>query len=101
MANSYTYLKNRIGAEITEEPKKTTFVFQKERVGFKRTEEVIFLQEVNPKVRKEIIITESELILEAEIPEGYQRFSNIHQEEEKAIPKDKLIAELTAYFCEL
>ena len=24
-----------------------------------------------------------------------------HQEEEKAIPKDKLIAELTAYFCEL
>lgn len=60
---SHTYLKNRIGAEINEELLKTTFVFQKERVGFKRTEEIIFLKEVNTKIKKDILITDDELII--------------------------------------
>ena len=75
MANrSHTYLKNRIGAEINEEPLKTTFVFQKERVGFKRTEEIIFLKEVNPKIKKDIVMTDDELIIQADIPASFKRF---------------------------
>ncbi|WP_144509673.1 type VII secretion protein EssB [Bacillus sp. FJAT-22090] len=81
---SHTYLKNRIGAEINEEPFKTTFVFQKERVGFKRTEEIIFLKEVNPKIAKDIQITENELIIQAEIPTSHKRFSTMHLEDNKS-----------------
>jgi type VII secretion protein EssB len=85
MANhSHTYLKNRIGAEINEEPLKTTFVFQKERVGFKRTEEVVFLKEVNPKIKKDIVITDNELIIQADIPETFRRFDDIQKEDEKS-----------------
>lgn len=85
MANrSHTYLKNRIGAEINEEPLKTTFVFQKERVGFKRTEEIIFLKEVNPKIKKDIVITDDELIIQADIPESFKRFDIIPTEDEKS-----------------
>ena len=85
MANrSHTYLQNRIGAEINEEPLKTTFIFQKERVGFKRTEEIIFLQEVNPKIQKDIVITDDELIIQAEIPATYKRFDVIPAEDEKS-----------------
>ncbi|MER2010348.1 MAG: type VII secretion protein EssB [Psychrobacillus sp.] len=80
----YTYLKNRTGAEINEEANKTTFVFQKERVAFKRTEEIIFLKEVNPKISKEIVITDDELIVQAEIPKDHMRFRDIHREEEKS-----------------
>ena len=84
MANrSHTYLKNRIGAEINEEPSKTTFVFQKERVGFKRTEEIIFLKEVNPKIKKDIVITDDELIIQADIPASFKRYDAIHAEDEK------------------
>lgn len=81
---SHTYLTNRIGAEIKEEPFKTTFVFQKERVGFKRTEEIIFLKEVNPKITKDIAITDNELIIKAEIPNSFKRFSEMHLEDEKS-----------------
>ena len=81
---SYTYLKNRIGAEINEEANKTTFVFQKERVGFKRTEEIIFLKEVNPSISKNIVITDNELIIQADIPNTYKRFSDIQSEEVKS-----------------
>ena len=85
MANhSHTYLKNRIGAEINEEPFKTTFVFQKERVGFKRTEEIIFLKEVNPKIKKDIVITDDELIIQADIPGSFKRYDAIHVEDEKS-----------------
>lgn len=80
----HTYLKNQIGAEINEEPFKTTFVFQKERVGFKRTEEIIFLKEVNPKISKDIQITDNELIIQAEIPKSLKRFSDIKLEDEKS-----------------
>lgn len=79
---SHTYLKNRIGAEINEEENKTTFVFQKERVGFKRTEEIIFLQEVSPKIVKDIAITDDELIIQATFPTSFRRFSDMHLEEE-------------------
>lgn len=82
--NSHTYLKNRIGAEINEEENKTTFVFQKERVGFKRTEEIIFLQEVSPKIVKDIAITDDELIIQATFPTSFRRFSEMHLEEEKS-----------------
>ncbi|WP_342601100.1 type VII secretion protein EssB [Psychrobacillus sp. FSL H8-0483] len=81
---SHTYLKNRIGAEINEEPLKTTFVFQKERVGFKRTEEIIFLKEVNPKIKKDIVITDDELIIQADIPASFKRFDVIQSEDEKS-----------------
>ena len=81
---TYTYLKNRTGAEINEEANKTTFVFQKERVAFKRTEEIIFLKEVNPKISKDIVITDDELILQAMIPKDYMRFKDIQREEEKS-----------------
>ncbi|KQL36836.1 type VII secretion protein EssB [Psychrobacillus sp. FJAT-21963] len=82
--NIHTYLKNRIGAEINQEENKTTFVFQKERVGFKRTSEIIFLKEVNPKITKDIVITDDELIIQAEIPNTFKRFSEIHKEDEKS-----------------
>ncbi|TQR21287.1 type VII secretion protein EssB [Psychrobacillus vulpis] len=82
--NSHTYLKNRIGAEISEEDNKTTFVFQKERVGFKRTDEIIFLKEVHPNIRKEVVITDDELIIQAHIPSNYKRFSKIHLEDAKS-----------------
>jgi type VII secretion protein EssB len=82
--NSHTYLKNRIGAEINDEENKTTFVFQKERVGFKRTEEIMFLKEVEPKIQKEIVITDNELMVQAEVPVSYKRFSDIQLEDEKA-----------------
>ncbi|ALC86427.1 hypothetical protein AM499_11755 [Bacillus sp. FJAT-22090] len=82
--NIHTYLKNRIGAEINQEDNKTTFVFQKERVGFKRTSEIIFLKEVNPKITKDIVITDDELIIQAEIPNTFKRFSEIHKEDEKS-----------------
>ncbi len=82
--NSHTYLKNRIGAEINEEENKTTFIFQKERVGFKRTEEIIFLQEVSPKIAKDIVITDDELIIQAVFPLSFKRFSEMHLEEEKS-----------------
>ena len=82
--NSHTYLKNRIGAEINEEESKTTFVFQKERVGFKRTEEIIFLKEVSPKITKDIAITDDELIIQAAIPPSFNRFSHMHSEDEKS-----------------
>ncbi|MFJ8064667.1 type VII secretion protein EssB [Psychrobacillus sp. NPDC096426] len=81
--NAHTYLKNRIGAEINEEENKTTFVFQKERVGFKRTEEIIFLKEVSPKIAKDIAITDDELIIQATIPTSFKRFSDMHLEDEK------------------
>ncbi|MFJ7825345.1 type VII secretion protein EssB [Psychrobacillus sp. NPDC096623] len=81
---SHTYLKNRIGAEINEEALKTTFVFQKERVGFKRTEEIIFLKEVNPKIKKDIVITGDELIIQADIPASFKRFQVIQEEDEKS-----------------
>lgn len=81
---SHTYLTNRIGAEIKEEAFKTTFVFQKERVGFKRTEEIIFLKEVNPKITKDIAITDNELIIQAEIPNSFKRFSEMYLEDEKS-----------------
>ena len=82
--HSHTYLKNRIGAEINEETSKTTFVFQKERVGFKRTEEIIFLKEVNPKIKKDIVITDDELIIQADIPASFKRYDAIHVEDEKS-----------------
>ncbi|MFB5086001.1 type VII secretion protein EssB [Psychrobacillus sp. PGGUH221] len=82
--NVHTYLKNRIGAEINQEENKTTFVFQKERVGFKRTSEIIFLKEVNPQITKDIVITDDELIIQAEIPSNFKRFSEIHKEDEKS-----------------
>ncbi|MDF2065916.1 type VII secretion protein EssB [Bacillus sp. Cr_A10] len=82
--NIHTYLKNRIGAEINQEENKTTFVFQKERVGFKRTSEIIFLKEVNPQITKDIVITDDELIIQAEIPSNFKRFSEIHKEDEKS-----------------
>lgn len=82
--NIHTYLKNRIGAEINQEENKTTFVFQKERVGFKRTSEIIFLKEVNPQITKDIVITDDELIIQAEIPSTFKRFSEIHKEDEKS-----------------
>ncbi|TQR11767.1 type VII secretion protein EssB [Psychrobacillus lasiicapitis] len=82
--NSHTYLKNRIGAEINEEESKTTFVFQKERVGFKRTEEIIFLKEVSPKILKDITITDDELIIQAVIPSSLKRFSFMRLEDEKS-----------------
>lgn len=82
--NIHTYLKNRIGAEINQEENKTTFVFQKERVGFKRTSEIIFLKEVNPQITKDIVITDDELIIQAEIPSTFKRFNEIHKEDEKS-----------------
>ena len=80
----HTYLKNRIGAEINEETNKTTFVFQKERVGFKRTSEIIFLKEINPKITKEIIVSDDELIIQATFPNSFSRFSEIHKKDEKS-----------------
>lgn len=82
--NTHTYLKNQIGAEINDEENKTTFVFQKERVGFKRTEEIMFLKEIEPKIHKEIVITDNELIVQAELPVSYKRFSDIQLEDEKS-----------------
>jgi len=58
----HTYLKSLIGVEINEEANKRTFIFQKERFGFKRSTEIVFLKEVNPEIRKEIVITDDELV---------------------------------------
>ena len=80
-AKGHTYLKDLIGAEINEEENKTTFVFQKERIGLKRSEEILFLQEVNPEIGKEIISTDDELIIQATIPSSLKRFSEIQSEE--------------------
>lgn len=82
--NVHTYLKDLIGVEINEEANKRTFIFQKERFGFKRTTEIIFLKEVNPEIRKEIVITDDELIIQADIPSSLKRFDEIQSEDAKS-----------------
>ena len=82
--NVHTYLKDLIGVEINEEANKKTFVFQKERVGFKSSSEVIFLKEVNPEIRKEIVITDDELIIQADIPSSLKQFDEIQTEDAKS-----------------
>ncbi|KAA0955572.1 type VII secretion protein EssB [Sporosarcina sp. ANT_H38] len=85
MATSgHTYLKDLIGAEINEEANRSTFVFQKERFGFKRSSEIIFLKEVNPEITKEIVITDDELIIQADIPNSFKRFDEIQSEDAKS-----------------
>lgn len=80
----HTYLKDLIGVEINEEANKSTFVFQKERFGFKRSSEIVFLKEVNPEIRKEIVITDDELIIQADIPSSFKRFDEIQTEDAKS-----------------
>ncbi|CAM3251019.1 type VII secretion protein EssB [Filibacter tadaridae] len=79
----HTYLKNLISGDINEEEKKSTFIFQKERIGLKKSAEVTFLKEVNPEIEKEVILTEDELIVTATIPESFKRFDAIHLEDAK------------------
>ena len=80
----HTYLKDLIGVELNEEANNRTFVFQKERVGFKRSTEIIFLKEVNPEIRKEIVITDDELIIQADIPSSLKQFDDIQTEDAKS-----------------
>lgn len=80
----HTYLKDLIGVEINEEENKRTFIFQKERFGFKRSTEIVFLKEVNPEIRKEIVITDDELIIQADIPSSLKQFDEIQSEDAKS-----------------
>ncbi len=80
----HTYLKDLIGVEINEEANKRTFIFQKERFGFKRSSEIVFLKEVNPEIRKEIVITDDELIIQADIPSSLKHFDEIQSEDAKS-----------------
>ncbi|MER2090233.1 MAG: type VII secretion protein EssB [Sporosarcina sp.] len=82
--NNHTYVKNLIGADINEESSKSTFVFQKERIGLKKSTEITFLQEVSPEIEKEIVLTDDELIIHATIPSSLKRFDEIQTEDAKS-----------------
>ena len=79
-----TYLKELLDAEINEEENKTTFIFQNERIGLKSISEIEFLREVDPKISKEIVMTDDELIIKTLIPETYKRFGALQKEAERS-----------------
>lgn len=82
--NQSTYLKTLLEANIKQEENTRTFIFQKERIGLKNSLEITFLEEVEPQIRKEIVMTDDELIIKATVPQSYKEFDALRREDEKA-----------------
>lgn len=78
-----TYLEGLLDAEMNEVEKKVTFVFQRERIGLKSSAEIEFLKEADSEIRKELVMTDDELTIQAEIPESFKRFEALKSEDEK------------------
>jgi type VII secretion protein EssB len=78
-----TYFESLLDLEITQEKNQTTFVFQTERIGLKSKAEIEFLKEADDAIRKEIQMTDDELIINVYIPSAYKRFNALRSEDEK------------------
>ncbi|WP_301107134.1 type VII secretion protein EssB [Sporosarcina sp.] len=77
------YLGKLLETELTREENKATFVFQKERIGLKNIAILTFIKDMEPEIKKEILMTDDQLVVNATIPESYKPFESIQLEDEK------------------
>ncbi|MFJ7932756.1 type VII secretion protein EssB [Sporosarcina sp. NPDC096371] len=78
-----SYLESLLDSEMHEEGNKRTFVFQKERIGLKSSTAIEFVKEADAEIKKEIVVTEDELIIHAYPPPSFKKFEALSVEDEK------------------
>ena len=83
-AKKHSYLESLLDSEMNVEENKRTFVFQKERIGLKSGTAIEFVKDADSEIKKEIIMTEDELMIHASIPPSYKQFKALEVEDEKS-----------------
>lgn len=78
-----TYLESLVDTEVNREENKVTLVFQRERIGLRNSAVLTFIKDMEPEIKKEILVTDDELVVSATIPESYKPFKSIQSEDKK------------------
>jgi type VII secretion protein EssB len=78
-----TYLEQQLEAVITKEDG-YTFIFQTEKVKLDQAAEIDMLKEMDPSIKREIVLTEDELRVHVQPPETYLGFSSLNKKEERS-----------------
>lgn len=78
-----SYFESLVDTEVLREEKHVTLAFHRERIGLKSQAVIEFLREAEPAIRKEIRVTEDELIIQATIPPTFHPFESLGKEDLK------------------
>ncbi|UOK58017.1 hypothetical protein MGI18_00425 [Bacillus sp. OVS6] len=78
-----TYLEQQLEAVITKEDG-YTFIFQTEKVKLDQAAEIDMLKEMDPSIKREIVLTEDELRVHVQPPETYLGFSSLNKKKSEA-----------------
>ncbi|XQY91811.1 type VII secretion protein EssB [Metabacillus sp. HB246100] len=70
----FSYLQEKIEADVTQKDQTITFSFQKEKIKLDHPHEVSFLSEVNQTIQKKIEMKDDELCIEYKLPQTYSYF---------------------------
>lgn len=79
-----TYLEKQLDATLKFEPEQITLTFQKEKVKLEDELEITLLHEVNPFIKKEITLTEDELIFTYKKEPNFITFEKVRTLDEKS-----------------
>lgn len=79
-----SYLEEQLEAVMKKEEGIYTFIFQRETIKLLDGLEVAPIKDINPSFKKEIQLTEGEVIISIEPPPAYQEFRFIHAKDEKS-----------------
>ncbi|WP_353854671.1 type VII secretion protein EssB [Bacillus sp. Bos-x628] len=79
-----SYLEEQLEAVMKKEEGTYTFIFQRETIKLLDGLEAAPIKDINPSFKKEIQLTEGEVIISIEPPSAYQEFRFIHAKDEKS-----------------
>lgn len=79
-----SYLEEQLEAVMKKEGGTYSFIFQRETIKLLDGLEAAPIKDINPSFKKEIQLTEDEVIISIQPPPAYQEFRFIHAKDEKA-----------------
>ncbi|MGM0755681.1 MAG: type VII secretion protein EssB [Bacillota bacterium] len=79
-----SYLEEQLEAVMKKEEGTYTFIFQRETIKLLDGLEAAPIKDINPSFKKEIQLTEGEVVISIEPPPAYQEFRFIHAKDEKS-----------------
>ncbi|AOZ89472.1 type VII secretion protein EssB [Bacillus xiamenensis] len=79
-----SYLEEQLEAVMKKEEGTYTFIFQRETIKLLDGLEAAPIKDINPSFKKDIQLTEGEVIISIQPPPAYQEFRFIHAKDEKS-----------------
>ncbi|MGE6629928.1 type VII secretion protein EssB [Bacillus sp. NPDC077027] len=79
-----SYLEEQLEAVMKKEEGTFTFIFQRETIKLLDGLEANPIKDINPSFKKDIQLTEGEVVISIEPPPAYQEFRFIHAKDEKS-----------------